>query len=101
MHCSYPEQATAVFGAFDEAYRQATVAAGLSCVPAISLKKTFEDIVASAEVYVYMYVCMHARVCITTLKREKARSFCVCEILGLCTQSFLVTTPVDLSVWRS
>ena len=57
MHCSYPEQATAVFGALDEAYRQATVAAGLSCVPAISLKKTFEDIVASAQVY--LCTCMY------------------------------------------
>ena len=44
---SFPEQANAVFEAIDNAYRQATIAAGVSRIPRILLKQTFEDIIGS------------------------------------------------------
>ena len=51
---SVPEHVAAVFGVLDQAYHQATVVVGVSCVTVISLKKIFEDIVVSAEVYACM-----------------------------------------------
>lgn len=38
-----------MFDAIDKAYRQATIAAGVSSVPRILLRQTFEDIVGSSK----------------------------------------------------
>ena len=45
----YPEQASKVFAAMDEAYREATVTAGVSTVPRILLQESFDKIVDSLD----------------------------------------------------